>query len=225
MGNMPMPGGTMSMMWTRMPGQWPGTATSFLIMWVPMMVLMMLPSLAPVLWRYCAVVRRSGQAHPVPLTAIVAAGYVVVWAAAGLSIIPIGRASTLLVHLSPFARVAPITTAAVMVIAGLLQHSRWKARHLAVCRAAQVRAYPLSGRVGDAWQYGLRMGLHCCASCAGPTAVMLTLGMMDMRVMAVATVGIAAERLAPDGAQVARSIGRLSIAGGVFVATVFAVLR
>ena len=54
MGGMTMPGGwTMSMMWMRMPGlTWPGTAASFLGMWVVMMVAMMLPSLAPMLWRY-----------------------------------------------------------------------------------------------------------------------------------------------------------------------------
>jgi hypothetical protein len=50
MGEMPMPGGwTMAMAWMRMPGQtWAGAAASFLGMWV----VMMLPSLVPMLWRY-----------------------------------------------------------------------------------------------------------------------------------------------------------------------------
>src|SRR6266446_4672853 len=54
MGEMPMPGGwTMSMAWMRMPEQtWLGSAASFLCMWIVMMVAMMLPSLAPMLWRY-----------------------------------------------------------------------------------------------------------------------------------------------------------------------------
>ena len=62
MGAMPMPGGwTMSMAWTRMPGQtWSGAAASFLGMWVVMMVAMMLPSLAPMLWRYRQAVGRTG---------------------------------------------------------------------------------------------------------------------------------------------------------------------
>ena len=52
MRRMPMPGGwTMSMVWMRMPGQsWPEAAASFIGMWVVMMVAMMLPSLAPMLW-------------------------------------------------------------------------------------------------------------------------------------------------------------------------------
>src|SRR6516164_7491915 len=54
MSAMPMPGGwTMSMAWMRMPGQtWTGAAASFLGMWVAMTVAMMLPSVAPMLWRY-----------------------------------------------------------------------------------------------------------------------------------------------------------------------------
>ena len=54
MGEMLMPGGwTMSMAWMRMPEQtWPGAVPSFVGMWVVMTVAMMLPSLAPMLWRY-----------------------------------------------------------------------------------------------------------------------------------------------------------------------------
>ena len=61
---MPMPGGwTMSMAWMRMPGQtWPGAASSFLGMWVVMMVAMMLPSLVPMLLRYRRAVGRQGNA-------------------------------------------------------------------------------------------------------------------------------------------------------------------
>ena len=67
MGGMPMPGGwTMSMAWMRMPGQtWTGAAVSFLGMWVVMMVAMMLPSLAPMLWRYRqAVPISAGNVRP-----------------------------------------------------------------------------------------------------------------------------------------------------------------
>ena len=63
MGEMPMPGSwTMSMAWMRMPGQtWPGSAASFLGMWVVMMVAMILPCLVPMLWRY-----RQAVGRPTP---------------------------------------------------------------------------------------------------------------------------------------------------------------
>src|SRR5205814_9242511 len=77
MGGMPMPGGwTMSMAWMRMPGQtWLGAASSFLAMWVVMMVAMMLPSLVPMLWRYRRAVVRIGESRLGWLTALVGAGF------------------------------------------------------------------------------------------------------------------------------------------------------
>ena len=81
MGGMPMPGGwTLSMAWMRMPGQtWAGAAGSFLGMWIAMMVAMMLPSLAVMLWRYRKAVGRSW------LTALVGGGYFSVWTLFGMA--------------------------------------------------------------------------------------------------------------------------------------------
>jgi len=77
MGEMSMPGGwTMSMAWMRMPGEtWPGVATSFLGMWVVMMVAMMLPSLVPMLWRYRQAVSRTDKTRLGRLTVLVGVGY------------------------------------------------------------------------------------------------------------------------------------------------------
>ena len=85
MGEMPMPGGwTMAMAWMLMPGQtWPGAAASFLGMWVVMMVAMMLPSLAPMLWRYRQAVGRTGETRQGRLTALVGVGYFFVWTVLG----------------------------------------------------------------------------------------------------------------------------------------------
>jgi predicted metal-binding membrane protein len=75
-GRMPMPGGlTISQAWVRMPGQtWPGTAASFVGMWVVMMVAMMLPSLVPMLWRYRQAVAGTGETRLAALTALAGAG-------------------------------------------------------------------------------------------------------------------------------------------------------
>ena len=54
-------------------------------------------------------------------------------------------------------------------------------------------------------------------SCAGLTAVVLVLGVMDLRVMAVVTAAITAERLAPAGVRVARAIGVVVIGAGLFL--------
>jgi predicted metal-binding membrane protein len=217
MDQMAMPGGTMSMRGTRMPGQsWPGTATSFLVMWVAMMVAMMLPSLVPTLWRYRACVRRTGAAHADRLAALVGAGYFLVWAATGAIVFPFGVAVTCLV--SPqhtLARVAPIVAGAAVLLAGALQHSAWKARRLAVCRESPLHVHVLATRARSAWWHGVRLGVHCVGSCAGLTAVGLLAGAMDLRVMAVVTAAITAERLAPSDARVVRAIGDVVVAAGL----------
>src|SRR5215472_582869 len=85
MGEMWMPGGwTMSMAWMRMPGQTRlGAAASFAGMWIVMMLAMMLPSLAPTLWRYRAAVGSTPGARPDWLTALVGGGYFLVWTVIG----------------------------------------------------------------------------------------------------------------------------------------------
>jgi predicted metal-binding membrane protein len=230
MGEIPMSGGwTMSIMWTRVCGEsWPAAAASFLGMWAAMMVAMMLPALAPVLWRYrLAVGRTRGQAAD-RLAALVGAGYFLVWMAFGLAIFPIGAALAMVEMQEPLlARATPVTAGVIVVIAGLLQFTAWKVHHLACCREApghgqalnvqalNVQALPTNA--GTALQHGLRLGLHCAAGSAGLTAMLLVLGMMDLRVMAVVTAAITAERLLPDRAQIAPAIGAAIIAAGMLL--------
>jgi len=216
---MQMPGGwTMSMAWMRMPGQmWTGAAASFVGMWAVMMVAMMLPSLIPTLWRYREAVGR--------LTALVGAGYFLVWIVIGMAIFPVGVVLAAVEIQQPALSLkVPIAAGVVVLMAGALQFTAWKAHHLACCRDA-----PGSGKLpadaATAWRHGLRLGLHCSYGCAGLTAILLTIGVMDLRAMAVVTVAITAERLAPNGECVARVIGAVAIAAGLFLIVQAAGLR
>jgi len=213
---MAMAGGTMSMMWTRMPGQsWSGPATSFLVMWVAMMGAMMLPSLVPTLWRYRQCVRRTGSARANRLTAIVSAGYFAIWVATGAIVFPFGVAAVQLAARQPvLARVAPIVAGAAVLLAGVLQHSAWKARQLAVCRESPAHEH-VATRADTAWRHGVRLGVHCVGSCAGLTAAGLLAGAMDLRVMAAVTTAITIERLAPSDARVMRTIGDVVVVVGL----------
>jgi predicted metal-binding membrane protein len=214
---MPMPGGwTMSMAWMRMPGQtWAGAAASFLAMWVVMMVAMMLPSLVPMLWRYRQAVDAAGRARLGRHTALVGAGYFLVWTAFGLAAFPLGVALTALAMQQPaLARVVPLAVGGVVMLAGILQFTAWKLRHLACCRQAPGRGRALPADAGTAWRHGLYLGLHCCRCCAGLMAILLVVGVMDLRAMLVVAVAIGIERLAPAGERVARAIGVVAIAAG-----------
>ena len=216
-GGMAMPGGwTMSMAWMRMPGQtWPSAAASFLGMWVAMMVAMMLPSLAPMLWRYRQAIGRTGGTRLGRLTVLVAAGYFVVWTVVGMAAFLLGVAlAAIEMQLPALARAVPIAGGVVVLIAGALQLSAWKAHHLACCQELPGRDPAVPADAGTAWRHGLRLGLHCCACCAGLTAILLVIGVMDLRAMAVVAAAITVERLAPA---VARAIGTVIVGAALFL--------
>jgi predicted metal-binding membrane protein len=203
----------------RMPGQtWPGAAASFLGMWVAMMVAMMLPSLVPMLSRYRQAVDKTGETRLGRLTALVGIGYFFVWTVFGMAAFPLGVAlAAVEMQRPPLARVVPIAVAVVVLIAGALQFTAWKARQLACCRETLGHDHKLTAHAGTAWRYGLRLGLHCSYCCAGLTAILLVVGVMDVRAMAVVTAAITIERLAPAGERVARAIGVVAIAAGLFL--------
>src|ERR1700751_1511517 len=196
MGGMPMPGGgTMSMTWMLRPGQsWPGAAASFVGMWVVMMVAMMLPCLVAMLWRYRQAVCRTGKTHLGRLTGPAGVGYFFVWTVFGMTAFPLGVAlAAVEMQLSALARGVPIAAGVVVLIAGTVQFTAWKAHHLACCREEPGRGGTLPADAGTAWRHGLRLGLHCSCCCAGLTAILLVLGVMNLGAMAVVTAAITVE--------------------------------
>ena len=215
-----MPGGwTMSMAWMRMPGQsWSGAALSFVGMWAVMMMAMMLPSLVPMLWRYRRALGSAGGARLGRLTAVVGAGYFFVWIMIGIAAFPIGVSlAALQMQLPALARGVPLAMGIIVLIAGELQFTEWKARHLACCRQPLPCSRVLPANVSTAWRHGLRLGFHCSYCCAGLTAILLVIGVMDLRAMALVAVAITLERLMPAGQRVAQVIGAVVIVAGLFL--------
>ena len=220
MGGTPMPGGWMlSMAWTRMCGQtWLDAGASFVVMWLVMMVAMMLPSLVPTLSRYRHAVDPAGVAPIGWLTVPVVAGYFAVWAVIGAAVFALGIATaSAALRLPAFARAVPTATGGVVLLAGLLQFTRWKARHLACFIAPPGGDRRMRTDLCRAWRQGLRLGLYCSRCSAGPTAVLLVVGIMDVSAMAIVTAAITAERLAPAGVPVARLTGVVAVAAGLLL--------
>jgi predicted metal-binding membrane protein len=211
-----------------MPGQsWPAAYASFLGMWLVMMVAMMLPSFAPVLWRYrravCATTEAHGTTeHQGRLTALAAAGYFVVLGAVGMVAYPSGSAVAAIEMQYPgLAPMVPVAAGVIVLMAGMLQFTAWKARHLACCRGlARCREHAAhrddrTVSAGSAWRYGLNLGLHCSCCCGGATAILLVAGVMDLRTMAVVMAGVTLERLSPAAERVARAIGFIVLGVGL----------
>jgi predicted metal-binding membrane protein len=216
MPTMPMSTGSAMSMWMPMPGQtWLGVAASFAGMWTVMTAAMMLPSFAPVLWRYRLRIREAGYARGELLTALIGLGYSLLWMALGVIVFGCGAALAALEMRQPaLASFMPIATALTIVLAGLAQLTPWKARALA-CRNAGIHSrLVLPATPSIAWRHGVRMGLECGCSCAALMTIQLALGMMDLRVMAAVTAAITAERLAPAGMRVARVTGFVAVALG-----------
>ncbi|MGF6773600.1 putative metal-binding membrane protein [Paraburkholderia sp. GAS199] len=206
-GGVPMPGGwTMSMAWLRMCGQtWQGAAASFVGMWIVMMVTMMLPALLPVLVRY-----RSAPGGSVRLTLAAAAGYFGVWLALGVVVFPLGTAvAAVEMRVADVARLAPLVSALVVVAAGVFQGGGRKMRCLKHFPALSADAGLLA-----AARSGAVFGLHCLICCAGFTAILLAVGVMNLGLMALMTAAITAERILPDRERVARLTGYILVAAG-----------
>lgn len=202
----------MPMAWMPMCGQtWQSFAASFIGMWTVMMTAMMLPSLLPMLRRYRVALHVAGKPNVDAHTALAGTAYFAVWGLIGAMVFALSAALAQLEMTWPvLARVAPVASGAVVLAAGTLQFSAWKARQLAICRAR-----PAPG--GDAWRFGLRLGLRCAASCAGLTAILLVTGVMDLRAMAVVSAAITLERLASAGQRMARCIGVVAIGAGLLL--------
>jgi predicted metal-binding membrane protein len=172
-------GWTMAMAWMRMPGQtsgqrWFGAAASFLGTWVVMMVAMMLPSLVPMLGRYRQAVGRIGETRLSLQAVLVGVGYIFVWIVPGMAAFPLGVALAAAEMQQPaLARAVPIAAGVVVLIAGAVQFTAWKARHLACCRETPGRGRTLPPDARTAWRQGVRFGLHCSSRCANLVAILL----------------------------------------------------
>jgi predicted metal-binding membrane protein len=187
-------------------------------MWVVMMMAMMLPSLAPMLWRYRRAVRSTGETRKAWLTTLVGVGYFFVWALFGIAIYPLGVAvAAAEMHQPVLAHTAPVAAGAVVLIAGVIQFTSFKVHHLGCCREAPGRGGTLPADAGTAWREGLCLGLHCSCCCANFTAVLLAIGVMDLPAMALVSALITIERLAPQGERAAQAVGAVIVGLGLFL--------
>ncbi|HEY4219040.1 MAG TPA: DUF2182 domain-containing protein [Gemmatimonadaceae bacterium] len=198
-----------------MPMMTPATTA---LMTVAMMIAMMLPSFAPSLWRYHRTLNTPRAPRVSQRTALFAAGYGTVWIAIGLALFAMSVAISPAGIASPAdAQFASWGVGATLLCAGMLQRSRWKAKHLLYCVRVCAPAHSATANVRTAWRDGLRLGVHCGLSCAAPMVVLFVAGLMDARAMLVITAAITAERVVPNGAHVARVSGALALIAGVIV--------
>jgi len=213
-GGMAMPGGwTLSMAWMPMPGETRlAAAAGFLAMWVAMMGAMMIPSLVPTLARDRPALE-SPRPAPDPLAALggAGAGYFAVWAVMGAGVYVVGTALVASELRWPaLATTILIARGVVLVVAGYVQLTPWKARHLGCCREGR----PGAARPGADWRRGISLGVDCVLCCVPFMTLLVVTGMMNLAMIALTTLAITVERVAREPALVVRLAGLLLIGAG-----------
>lgn len=196
---------------------WYGAAAGHLWMWMAMMVPMMLPSLVPMLARYRRSVRGAEGLHLHGLTAVAGVGYFAFWAVPGLAAFAASAglmaARMRWADLTPW---LPVAAGVVLLAAGGVQLTSWKARQMAHCREASgCGGGPLAPDVVSAWRHGLRLGARCGLCCGSLMLALLAIGMTNLVAMVAVTLAISAERLAPAPLRVARVAGAAMVVLGV----------
>jgi predicted metal-binding membrane protein len=184
------------------PGTDPGALGFYVTTWVVMMAAMMFPSIAPMVLMYVGLQRgrrEQGLSAPVGATASFVAGYLLLWAAAGLvgyAILKLGR--DLDGGFFAWDRAGRWASVAVLLAAAAYEFTPLKAACLTRCRG------PLGFLVSE-WRDGrvgaLRMGLvhggWCIGCCWALMAALFALGVMSLAWMIVVAILIAVEKMLP----------------------------
>jgi predicted metal-binding membrane protein len=188
--------------------------------WAIMMVAMMASSVMPLVLRFATIQReRAGQQDPLGRTGVFFLAYLVVWTAySGLA--AVGQWS---LHsaalLSPMlVRTHPLVGGMLLLIAGVFQFTPLKDACLQRCRS------PLGfflhewreGRRG-AFVMGLKHGSTCVVCCWALMSLMFVVGVMNLLWMALLTVFVLVEKIAPGRRWVCRVSGGLLLAWGAWM--------
>ena len=170
------------------------------VMWTVMMVGMMLPSAAPTILVYGAMVRRNGERGTIlPGVWIFAGGYLVVWTAFSL------LAAVLQVALEQASLVTPMMVsasqgmnAAILIAAGIYQWLPFKDACLGKCRnPLQFLVARWRPGAGGAFRMGAESGAYCVGCCWVLMLLLFVAGVMNLLWVAVITAFVFVEKLRP----------------------------
>jgi len=186
---------------------------AFVPVWTLMMAAMMLPAVSPTASLYARTIQGR---RPARIAGLVA-GYLAVWAAAGLPAYGLAWLAGWLTGKHPSA--AHVMAVAVFAVCGIYQLSPLKDRCLAHCRSPLgllLHYGSYRGRSRDL-RVGVHHGGYCLGCCWGLMVLLIALGLMNV----IAMVGLAAlvliEKLWRWGPAAGRLAGAVALAFAVAV--------
>jgi len=193
----------------------------FVAVWTVMMAAMMLPSAAPIILTFAAAQARRDRNVAVS-TGMFVAGYLLVWAYAGLVVYLLIYAGKDLVDRLAWLESgawAPLSLGVTLTLAGLYQFTPLKRLCLRHCRSplAFVRRH-----WHDGWdrpvELGGRHGLYCLGCCWAFFGVMVAAaGTMNIAWMVLITLVVFAEKVFPHGPRISAVAAFGLIALGLLV--------
>ena len=194
---MPMPGGDSL-----------AQAAAFVGVWAVMMVAMMLPAFVLALLDYRRLLREAHVRGVDTPTVLASVGYFLVRASSGVVVYLLSVGLMTAEMRWPALRVlASRAGGVVLLVAGALQLTAWRARQLKRCRMGLLCGRAPSGTGWSAYRDGVRYGVHCGLCCAGFMLALLVSGMMDLGAVAGIAALITLERVATRPEHAARAAG------------------
>ena len=187
-------------------------------MWVVMMIGMMLPSAAPTLLLYAAVVRKSPEcASAHSRVYAFATGYLLIWTAFSLLATVLQRLLADWTLLSPMMESRGWLGGALLILAGIYQLTPFKRSCLQSCRspAGFIARHWQPGAAG-ALRLGIAHGIFCLGCCWALMLLLFVGGVMNLWVIAALTFFVLLEKVAPLGVQGGKLSGVLILVLGLF---------
>lgn len=206
--------GTTAMGAPGMPATMGLAAPAFLGVWVLMMAAMMLPAVAPVAALYLRIITTRRAVR----TGAFVAGYLLVWAAAGVPAYALAWGAGRLAAGQP--RLAQVLAAATFVVVAVYQVTPLKDVCLRSCRSPLglfLHYAGLTGRLRDL-RVGVRHGLYCLGCCWALFVALMAVGLMNLLAMATLSVVVALEKLWGHGVGVSRAVAVGALAVAVLLA-------
>jgi predicted metal-binding membrane protein len=185
----------------------------FVAVWTLMMTAMMLPSVAPTASLYAKTIRSNRTVRVVALLA----GYLAVWAAAGVPAYGLAWLTGWLTGKHPGA--AHVLAVVVFAACGVYQLTGLKDRCLARCRsplALLLHYGSYQGRLRD-MRAGAHNGAYCLGCCWGLMVILVAVGVMNVAAMIGLAIVVLIEKAWRWGTVAGRVAGVAALALAVAV--------
>lgn len=197
----------------------PAATVMVFAIWAVMMMAMMLPSAAPTILLFAALMKARPTASALAPTSLFAAGYVIVWvgfaAIATLAHVALEHAGLISADMRA---TSSVVAAVVLVGAGAYQLTPLKDACLRHCQSpAQFLTRHWRAGSAGVLRLGLLHGAYCVGCCWALMAVLFVVGVMNLVWVGVIAAFVAIEKLLPGGRWVGRVAGIGLVAAGLVV--------